>query len=92
MFKLNCQNILYLETEGVTDCMIFYFLFYFKSLNAHLTELYICPTCRNLHKMEQNRIALTESHTECSTEVWLRRGQPCIEELLPLDCDPVVME
>ncbi|VAI26233.1 hypothetical protein VPH35_087562 [Triticum aestivum] len=40
----------------------------------------------------QNRIAhclANYSRTESCTAVWLQRGPPCIEGLLPVDCNPV---
>ncbi|KAM3261817.1 hypothetical protein ACQJBY_052481 [Aegilops geniculata] len=44
---------------------------------------------------EQNRVAdrlASYSRYECTTVVWLHRGPPCIEALLPLDCNPIIME
>ncbi|KAI5022264.1 hypothetical protein ZWY2020_058994 [Hordeum vulgare] len=46
-------------------------------------------------KREQNRVAhrlALYSHTESTTAVWLGRSPPCIEELVPLDCNPIIME
>ena len=46
-------------------------------------------------KREQNRVAdrlALYSRIENATAVWLDRGPPCIEELLPLDCNPILME
>ncbi|KAM3209218.1 hypothetical protein ACQJBY_063728 [Aegilops geniculata] len=46
-------------------------------------------------KREQNRVAdrlASYSRTESTTAVWLGRGPPCVEELLPLDCNPVILE
>ncbi|KAM3296609.1 hypothetical protein ACQJBY_038780 [Aegilops geniculata] len=46
-------------------------------------------------KREQNRVADRldmYSHTESTTVVWLGQGPPCIEELLPFDCNPMNME
>ncbi|XBH54624.1 hypothetical protein VPH35_076894 [Triticum aestivum] len=46
-------------------------------------------------KREQNRIThrLTlYSRTESTTAVWLGRSPPCIEDLVPLDCNPMHME
>ena len=46
-------------------------------------------------KHEQNRVAnrlALSSHTESTTTVWLGRDPPCIEELLPLDCNPIHLE
>ena len=46
-------------------------------------------------KREQNRVAhrlALYSRTEFTTAVWLGRSPPCIEELVPLDCNPVIME
>ena len=46
-------------------------------------------------KHEQNRVAdrlASYSRTESTTTVWLGRGPPCVEELLPLDCNPVILE
>ncbi|KAF7002406.1 hypothetical protein CFC21_017902 [Triticum aestivum] len=46
-------------------------------------------------KREHNRVAdrLTMySRTESTTAVWLGQGPPCIQELLPLDCNPMNME
>ena len=43
----------------------------------------------------QNRVAdrlATYSRTERATAVWLDRGPPCVEELLPLDCNPMIVE
>ncbi|KAI5016875.1 hypothetical protein ZWY2020_037253 [Hordeum vulgare] len=43
----------------------------------------------------QNRVAdrlALYSRTENTTVVWLGRGPPCIEELLPLDCNPMILE
>ena len=43
----------------------------------------------------QNRVAdrlALYSRTESTTVVWRRRGPPCVEELLPLDCNPMHME
>ena len=44
---------------------------------------------------EQNRVAhrlALYSRTESTTVVWLGRGPPCIEELVPLDCNPMHTE
>ncbi|XBI45435.1 hypothetical protein VPH35_109903 [Triticum aestivum] len=46
-------------------------------------------------KREQNRVAdrlATYSRTESTTAVWLGHGPPCLEELLPFDCNPMNME
>ncbi|KAI5018982.1 hypothetical protein ZWY2020_043870 [Hordeum vulgare] len=46
-------------------------------------------------KREQNRVAhrlALYSRTESTTAVWLGRSPPCIEELVPLDCNPIIME
>ncbi|KAI4983171.1 hypothetical protein ZWY2020_023663 [Hordeum vulgare] len=46
-------------------------------------------------KREQNRVAhrlALYSRTEFTTVVWLGRSPPCIEELVPLDCNPIHME
>ena len=46
-------------------------------------------------KHEQNRVAdrlALYSRIESVSAVWLHRGPPCIEELLPLDCNPILME
>ncbi|VAI39663.1 unnamed protein product [Triticum turgidum subsp. durum] len=46
-------------------------------------------------KHEHNRIVdclAVYSRTERTTAVWLGQGPPCIEELLPLDCNPMNME
>ena len=46
-------------------------------------------------KREQNRVAdrlALYSCIESATAVWLDRGPPCIEKLLPLDCNPILME
>ena len=46
-------------------------------------------------KREQNRVAdrLTfYSRTESTTAVWLNRGPPCIEKLLPLNCNSIHLE
>ena len=46
-------------------------------------------------KREQNRVAYQlalYSRTENTTAVWLGRGPPCVKELLPLDCNLVVLE
>ena len=32
------------------------------------------------------------SRTERTTAVWLGRGPPCIEDLLPRDCNPIPLE
>ena len=43
----------------------------------------------------QNRVAdrlALYSRTESTTAVWLDRGPPCVEELLPLDCNPMIVE
>ncbi|XBI75526.1 hypothetical protein VPH35_068890 [Triticum aestivum] len=44
---------------------------------------------------EQNRVAhrlALYSRIESTTVVWLGRSPPCIEELVPLDCNPMHME
>ena len=46
-------------------------------------------------KREQNRVAdrlALYSRTESTTAVWLDRGPSCIEELVPLNCNPVIRE
>ncbi|VAH20129.1 unnamed protein product [Triticum turgidum subsp. durum] len=46
-------------------------------------------------KREQNRVAdrlALYSRRESTTAVWLGRGPPCVEELLPLDCNLVILE
>ncbi|XBI67421.1 hypothetical protein VPH35_046779 [Triticum aestivum] len=46
-------------------------------------------------KREQNRVAhqlALYSRTEFTTVVWLGRSPPCIEDLVPLDCNPMHME
>ncbi|KAI4994277.1 hypothetical protein ZWY2020_029325 [Hordeum vulgare] len=46
-------------------------------------------------KREQNRVAhqlALYSRTEFTTAVWLGRSPPCIEELVPLDCNPIHMK
>ena len=46
-------------------------------------------------KREQNRVAdrlACYSRMECTTAVWLGRGPPCVEDILPLDCNPMLME
>jgi hypothetical protein len=46
-------------------------------------------------KREQNRVAdrlASYSQVESSTVVWLRSAPPCMEDLLPLDCNPIMME
>ncbi|KAI5017928.1 hypothetical protein ZWY2020_042816 [Hordeum vulgare] len=46
-------------------------------------------------KREQNRVAhqlALYSRTEFTTAVWLGRSPPCIEELVPLDYNPIHME
>ncbi|XBI56775.1 hypothetical protein VPH35_038306 [Triticum aestivum] len=43
----------------------------------------------------QNRVAdrlATYSRTERTTAVWLGRGPRCVEELLPLDSNPMILE
>ncbi|XBI98712.1 hypothetical protein VPH35_018919 [Triticum aestivum] len=43
-------------------------------------------------KREQNRVAdrlAMYSRTERTTVVWLGQGPPCVEELLPVDCNPM---
>ncbi|XBI48165.1 hypothetical protein VPH35_111971 [Triticum aestivum] len=43
----------------------------------------------------QNRVAdrlALYSRTESITAVWLGRGPPCVEDLLPLDCNPSPLE
>ena len=44
---------------------------------------------------DQNRVAghlANYSRLECTTAVWLYLGPPCIEDLLPLDCNSFIME
>ncbi|XBI16678.1 hypothetical protein VPH35_058899 [Triticum aestivum] len=44
---------------------------------------------------DQNRIAdclANFSRTKSCTAVWLQRGPPCIEDLLPVDCNPIILE
>ncbi|KAM3346812.1 hypothetical protein ACQJBY_021037 [Aegilops geniculata] len=46
-------------------------------------------------KREQNRVAdrlALYSRTESTTVVLLDRSPPCVEDLLPLDCNPIHME
>ena len=46
------------------------------------------------NKREQNRVAdrlACYSRMECTTAVWLGRGPPCVEDILPLDCNPMLM-
>ncbi|XBJ28228.1 hypothetical protein VPH35_005366 [Triticum aestivum] len=46
-------------------------------------------------KREQNKVAhrlALYSRTESTIAVWLGRSPPCIEELVPLDCNPMHME
>ncbi|KAI5022097.1 hypothetical protein ZWY2020_058827 [Hordeum vulgare] len=46
-------------------------------------------------KCEQNMVAhrlALYSRTEFTTIVWLGRSPSCIEELVPLDCNPIHME
>ena len=46
-------------------------------------------------KRDQNRVAhrlALYSRTESTTAVWLGIGPPCIEKLVPLDCNPIHME
>lgn len=44
---------------------------------------------------EQNRVAdrlALYSRSERDTAVWLGQGTPCIEQLLSLDCNPIITE
>ncbi|KAF7010083.1 hypothetical protein CFC21_024549 [Triticum aestivum] len=44
---------------------------------------------------DQNRVAdslANYSRLECTTAVWLHLGPQCIEDLLPLDCNSLIME
>ena len=46
-------------------------------------------------KREQNRVAhqlALYSRTKFATAVWLGRSPPCIEDLVPLNCNPMHME
>ena len=46
-------------------------------------------------KREQNRVAhqlALYSRTKFTTGIWLGRCPPCIEDLVPLDCNPMNME
>ncbi|XBH57393.1 hypothetical protein VPH35_079006 [Triticum aestivum] len=43
----------------------------------------------------QNRVAdclANYSRTESYTAVWLQRGPPCIKDLLPVDCNPIILK
>ncbi|XBH54649.1 hypothetical protein VPH35_076911 [Triticum aestivum] len=44
-----------------------------------------------VQNMVADRLALY-SRTESTTVVWLGRGPLCVEDLLPLDCNPMHME
>ena len=49
---------------------------------------------QKLHRT-QNRVAdclAGYSRSERATTVWLGSGPPCIEELLPLDCNSIITE
>ena len=44
---------------------------------------------------EQNKVAdrlAVYSRTKSCMTVWMKRGPPCIEELLPLDCNRVILQ
>ncbi|XBI69345.1 hypothetical protein VPH35_048430 [Triticum aestivum] len=44
---------------------------------------------------DQNKVAdrlANYSRLECTTAVWLHLGPPCIEDLLPLNCNSLDME
>ena len=44
---------------------------------------------------DQNRVAdrlANYSRVECTTTVWMHLGPPCIEDLLPLDCNSINLE
>ena len=44
---------------------------------------------------DQNRVAdclANYSHTKSCTAVWLQRGPPCIGDLLPVDCNPIILK
>ncbi|KAI4983130.1 hypothetical protein ZWY2020_023622 [Hordeum vulgare] len=60
-------------------------------IKRHLQDREFVPSKQ---KREQNRVAhrLALYASESTTAVWLRRSPPCIEELVPLDCNPIIME
>ncbi|XBI60542.1 hypothetical protein VPH35_041459 [Triticum aestivum] len=44
---------------------------------------------------DQNRVADCLTNYNCIESciaVWLQRGPPCIEDLLPVDCNPIILE
>ncbi|XBH90402.1 hypothetical protein VPH35_082083 [Triticum aestivum] len=44
---------------------------------------------------DQNRVVgrlANYSRLECTTAVWLHLGPPCIEDLLPVNCNSLIME
>ena len=68
-----------------------------RSTYGHLVAeiKYLMVGIEFISKSEQNRIAdrlTTYIRTERTTVVWLGRSPPCIEELVPLDCNPIHLE
>ena len=49
---------------------------------------------QKIHR-DQNRVAdcsARYSRTECTTYVWLLRGPSCTKDLLPHDCNSIILE
>ena len=78
-----------LSNENLSRSAYGHLVYEFKALMEE-REFIPQKICR-----DQNRVAdclANYSHTKSCTAVWLQRGPPCIEDLLPVDCNPIILE
>ena len=79
---------------GLVYFILFWIMIIYKSTIERWTYL-LFPVGHhrfNVRSSLYNIKLRTSSNISSLMAVWMNRGPPCIEKLLPLDCNPIILE